>query len=600
MGERNAIVPDTSIIIEGKLSRLLKAGKLKDADIFISQIVIDELEAQANRGLEIGFDGLREIAKLRGLVGGSRAMVEGVRPSPDEIRLAKKGRLDAMIRDLAKQKNAILYTQDLVQAEAARAEGLAVEYTKPRGSKGMPLEGFFSDDTMSVHLKEGALPMAKRGTPRDVKLVTIGSKPLEKKELEKLSEEIIGLTRHREDANVEISRRGGDIVQIGRYRIAIARPPFSSGMEITAVRPTVKLVLDDYKPGEKLTERLRTKAEGLLITGPPGSGKTTFAQSLAEFYWKQGKIVKTMESPRDLVVPPEITQYGPLEGSMANTADILLLVRPDYTIYDELRTTNDFRIFADMRLAGVGMVGVVHSADPIDAVHRFMSRTELGMVPHIIDTIIYISGGRIEKIYSLSLCVRVPTGMTDSDLARPVVEIRDFGSGRLEYEIYTYGEENVAIPVEKEQPLGMEKLAKERLYEEFCRYDRECEIEIAGRDRAIVRVRNEAIGKIIGRGGERIDEIEKRLGIHIEVQPKVQTLGREIEFKTGESGAYISLFYGKELRGKTADVYVDGDYLFSATIGKEGQIKVAKGSEAGKGLVNAMASKKEIKTFITG
>ena len=63
-------------------------------------------------------------------------------------------------------------------------------------------------------------------------------------------------------------------------------------------------------------------------------------------------IVKTMESPRDLQVGDEITQYAPIERDMQKTADILLLVRPDYTIYDELRKTRDFRIFADMRLAG--------------------------------------------------------------------------------------------------------------------------------------------------------------------------------------------------------------------------------------------------------
>ncbi len=41
---------------------------------------------------------------------------------------------------------------------------------------------------------------------------------------------------------------------------------------------------------------------------------------------------------------------------MEASADILLLVMPDYTIYDEVRKTRDFQVFADMRLAGVGMI----------------------------------------------------------------------------------------------------------------------------------------------------------------------------------------------------------------------------------------------------
>ena len=50
---------------------------------------------------------------------------------------------------------------------------------------------------------------------------------------------------------------------------------------------------------------------------------------------------------------------------MGKTADILLLVRPDFTIYDELRKTKDFRIFADIRLAGVGMIGWCTPPDPL-------------------------------------------------------------------------------------------------------------------------------------------------------------------------------------------------------------------------------------------
>ena len=106
-----------------------------------------------------------------------------------------------------------------------------------------------------------------------------------------------------------------------------------------------------------------------------------------------------MESPRDLQVGDEITQYAPLEKDMGKTADILLLVRPDYTIYDELRKTKDFRIFADMRLAGVGMIGVVHATRPIDAIQRIIGRVELGMIPSIVDTTIYIDEGQVAAIY---------------------------------------------------------------------------------------------------------------------------------------------------------------------------------------------------------
>ncbi|MFQ5648257.1 MAG: ATPase, partial [Candidatus Aenigmatarchaeota archaeon] len=185
----------------------------------------------------------------------------------------------------------------------------------------------------------------------------------------------------------------------------------------------------------------------------------------------RGKIVKTFEQPRDLQVGPEVTQYAPLEGDWSKTAEHLLLVRPDYTIFDEIRQTKDFRIFSDMRLAGVGMIGVVHSTSPVSAIQRFIGRIELGIIPNIIDTVINIEAGKICKVYELALLVKVPSGMTEADLARPVVEIRDFATKNLEYEIYTYGAENVIIPVKKGKPSPVKELALEQVRKELGRFD---------------------------------------------------------------------------------------------------------------------------------
>ena len=94
----------------------------------------------------------------------------------------------------------------------------------------------------------------------------------------------------------EISERGANVIQLGRLRITITKPPFSEKMEVTIVQPIVQFSLDDYKMSQKLKERLKEKAEGILIAGAPGSGKSTFASSLAEFYFNNGKIVKTIEA----------------------------------------------------------------------------------------------------------------------------------------------------------------------------------------------------------------------------------------------------------------------------------------------------------------
>jgi len=1198
------IVPDTSAIIHGTLLEELKKAK-KNVELIIPLAALDELQAQASKGREVGFIGLEQLKEVRKICERKRIKIkfEGERPSLEDIKLAHSGRIDAMIRDVAKKNNAYLYTCDYVQALVAEAEGVKVKYFEiPVKTSGLKFEDFFTEDTISVHLKENCVPLAKRGKPGNFKLVEVGDKKLTYEEISEIIREISEAARISEQGSVEINRSGATVIQLGNYRIAIARPPFSDGLEVTIVRPIVKLRLEDYKLSEKLLQRLREEAAGIIIAGPPGSGKciglsmpilseecvpkslnaikkgvmalsqdklvpseieklaldftntllirtrsgrriivseehpllvadgrdlnwklskdlkigekiavlrkldfkgenirlpldrlrdekifvvydgkivnsleieefkdgmkifycgkngrkskeinlpltlteelaelygymlsegsgddlaftnasekivgrfkelmkkvfglsdedfytfkrisirvrrgkmveeffrrifeipkrkkstnsdipefllkadlkviskflrayvdgdgsisrsgieistasrkiaekicflllrfgifafikervingkeyyrvliqdasnvrkfylsigtltkeekfaeflerksssnidlipaggiflkclkllnmpyekyylnkneyrrerfflmlariiskykefldrkkeifsllelsnlqeemrkliekaeekiierkrfykkyrkyyeriklwrrglerprlstllklytainrefgscekevklinkwrkrltslkelyklifrnsleltknkeerrfitylmnkkdilnmyelgkvekivklfvlkyvmkmksverniaklfilfneyilwdevveirnsgkqevfdlkvknysnffvgtlpvlvhnSTFAASLAEFYRSLGKVVKTLESPRDMQVSDEITQYGPLEGDFEKTADILLLVRPDYTIFDEVRKTKDFEIFSDLRLAGVGMVGVVHATNPIDAIQRFISRVDIGVLPHIVDTVIFIKDGEIKKVYELSLKVKVPTGMTQEDLARPVVEVRDFETGKLEYEIYTFGEENVVVPVEKERVDVVKKLAEERILMEIRKYDPRASVEIIG-NKAVVKVDNRVIGRLIGKDGENISRIERKLGLRVEVMPKYSTLGKEVSYQISESGNSIEFIFDKSLAGEVVSFYIDGNFLFSAMVGKKGTIKISKESDIGKELLKALYEKKEIRVFGKG
>ena len=595
------IVLDTSVIISGIMTDLIKKEEIKDAEIIIPEFVVEELRAQASKGREIGFKGLAELKKLREMEKdySVRMIKIGRRQTLEEIKLAKYGRIDALIVDVAREEDAIIYTSDMVQFTVAEAEGVKTRYFRPYEKKTVTkLSQMLTEDTMSLHLKENCIPLAKRGKPGNFKLTKIRDDVIKAEELESIIKEIMDAARYEENSFIEIGGHLASVVQNGDMRIAITRQPFSDGLEITVVRPITKLTLDDYELSAKLKERLEKRADGILIAGPPGSGKSTFAASLAEFYEQQGKIVKTMESPRDLQVKPEITQYSKLHGSFENTADMLLLVRPDYTVFDELRKTADFLIFSDMRLAGVGMVGVVHATDPVDAVQRFIGRVELGIIPHILDTIIYIKDGRILKIYMLSLVVRTPTGMTEADLARPVVEVRNFESNTLEYEIYTYGEENVIIPVEGPKQSAVQRLAEKQILTEVRRFDRSAEVQVLSDNKVLVLVENDTIPRIIGKKGATIKELEEKLGISIEISPKVATFGQKTDFKTEETGAYIVFSFASKDAGKIVNFYVDDEYLFSATIGKSNQIKVSKDSEIGRAVIKALV-KRELKAFVS-
>ena len=533
--EIKRIVPDTSAIIEGNVEKIIREKGLNYPEIIIPEAVIAELEHQANNQRPTGIRGLENLKKLQNLaeIGEIAIRITGRRPTKFEKDNAKLGEIDGLIRDVAKDELALLITSDKIQAKTAEAQGIPVIYyaQEYKGAIDLKISKFFDEDTMSVHLKENVEPMAKKGKPGHIELVRIADEKFTYKQLEAIAEEILEKERYDPKTYLEVDKEGAIVVQSRDLRISIARPPFSEGLEITAVRPVAEVSLDDYHLSDKLIERLTNSARGILISGSPGAGKSTFAQAIAKFYDEDlKKIVKTMESPRDLQVADTITQYAPLEGSMENTADILLLVRPDFTIYDELRKNHDFQIFADMRLAGVGMIGVVHATRPIDAIQRIASRVDLGTIPSIVDTTIYIEDGEISAIYENKLTVKVPTGMEERDLARPVIEVRDFETGTLVNEIYTYGEQTIVMDIgmveqskkaNNKDKTPVQLIAEREILRIMKRKAPKAAIEVSmENDRRVnVYMSEKYIPKIIGKGGKRITELEKDIGISINIEP---------------------------------------------------------------------------------
>jgi len=540
-GLKMRYVVDTSVLVGSGISKEIEAGKLGDeVEVIIPQVVLAEIEHQANMAKTTGFHGLEELKRLRQLEkeGKVRILIVGERPTLQQVRLAPGGELDNLIRREAEKHSATLLTSDNIQAAMCEAEGIKVILLREDKKEKKRIQDYFFEDSLSVHLKEDVPPMTKRGTPGNWRLEKISEKPVTRAELEELAAQIIEETKSAPRCFIEIDEEGATVVQLREYRIAITRPPFSERMEITAVRPLLKVTLDDYAPSEKLKKRLREEAEGILIAGRPGAGKSTFASALAEFYQKQGKIVKTLEKPRDLQVSPEVTQYTALGGDMERTADVLLLVRPDYCIYDELRKTKDFQVFADLRFAGVGLVGVVHASKPIDAIQRFIGRVELGLICRIIDTVIFIEDGRVEQVLSLNMTVKVPTGMVEADLARPVIEVRDFDTGELQYEIYTFGEQTVVVPI------------------------------------SVRPARKEARRK-----------------------REIKGIEAPVEFEERKKHVVLSL--PEEYAGKNVDVYADEKYLFTLKVNGAGKIKLRKNTGYGEIILKEIEKGKRVSCKIT-
>ena len=384
------------------------------------------------------------------------------------------------------------------------------------------LEDLLMEDVHTVFIKADCPPRVKRGSIGQLRLVDVEDADDGKWDtlrMESLQEELVGLVdehRHRSDCFLEIDRKGCQVIQLGDLRISCAWPPFADAREITIVRPVAKLSLGDYELDQRLIDRLADHHRGVFICGRPGSGKTTLAQAIAEYLDTDvGAMVKTMEAPRDLQLADRITQYAPLEGDLEKTAEIIFLVRPDFVIFDEVRRARDFERFADVRLAGVGLLGVTHANSALEAIQRLIGKVELGLVSQVLDTIIHVEAGQIEQVMELRMTVKPPTGMQE-ELARPVIEVVEFPSGKITHEMFAFGSEIAVVPVEgrKQGALSpMKTLARDQLVHIIQQWvGVQCQVQFKGESSATIYAPQNMISTLIGKGGENVRQLQDELG----------------------------------------------------------------------------------------
>jgi ATPase len=598
-GDGPLYIPDTSVIINGGFKKLLLEEKMtSDSSVTIHAALLAELEHQANLGKKIGLIGLKQLNLIRELCNnnGITFTFRGRKPRHFEI-----DEIDALIRDFVWKENGILVTSDKVQNLSAQAIGVKTLFIKKSSlrevEKSIQIDQFFDSETMSIHLKQGTQVYVKKGKPGNVKFLRFSDDILTKTQIIEYADEIIHKAQLFPDTFVEIDRTTSTIVQYDDKRIVIARPPFSDGWEITAVRPLKQMSMEEYNLPPQIIQRFEEKAEGILVAGSPGAGKTTFTRALALFYEEKGRILKTIESPRDLDLKVEITQYSKNFGTHTEIHDILLLSRPDYTIFDEIRDTDDFRLYTDLRLAGIGLIGVIHSSTAIDAIQRFIGRLELGVIPSVLDTILYIEAGRIQTVLEVKMTVKVPTGLVESDLARPVIEVRDFSSGDIVYEMYTFGEQTVVIPLSESSRKGRESshakiLDVKNLLEQYTKqpvtvipkdqYGHRFEIHSTPKDIPI----------LIGEKGKTIKMLENILNVKLDINKSGSTdYFNEFSILKKQNVQIhkrtITLNFPKRLKNQEIRFFLQKNdkegliEFFTGTTSKTGKIKLATKSEIG-------------------
>jgi len=434
---------------------------------------------------------------------------------------------------------------------------------------GSVLDQYFGIDTMSIHIKENN-PILKKNWNPGWRKSEIWKEILDKKFVNNLIDDIFNEIETREDWMLEINRSLSKVVQLWPYRIVIVYPPLSDWLEITAVKPIKKLSLDDYELDKEVLERFKNSAKGILVSGSPGSGKTTFAQALVELYEKDNYIIKTIESPRDLMVPESVVQYSFTYGSHDEVRDILLLSRPDYTVYDEIRNKSDFELYKDMRLTGIGLIWVIHATRPVDSIQRFLGTIEMGIIPQVLDTVIFIDKGKIKEILQLNLTVKVPEWMQSDDLARPVIQVSSFFDKVVVFEIYTFGEQIVVMPLWEEimaqnKPSKMADYAKVTIDHHLqeilpCSF-----ISKVKWDTVNLFVPRSEKWAILWKAGQNIHAIEDEIGLRINVETFEDMPLLDLDIKVEKNNNTVVIYFPKHFVNKNVYVMIGKDLLHAQT-----------------------------------
>ncbi len=437
------------------------------------------------------------------------------------------------------------------------------------------LDKYFDEQTMSLHLKANRPILRKKGFPGNWQPVVDPNEIMTKEAFNELIDQLFKEVETREDAFLEINRELSKVLQIWPYRIVIVYPALSDGLELTAVKPVKKMSIEEYNLQPELFELLRNKSKGILVSGAPGSGKSTFTSALIELYHKDQHIIKTIESPRDLMLDDDIVQYSFTYGSHDEVRDILLLSRPDYTIYDEVRNKPDFELYKDLRLTGIGLVGVIHATKPVDSIQRFIGSIEMGIIPQVIDTVIFIDKGQVSEVLTLELTAKVPDGMLSEELARPVIVVSSFLQKKPLYEIYTFGEQVVVMPIATDENGNPKIPTKTQVVSQYAREGIQrklqqllpCDFHIAIKGSELeLYIPEYYKWKIIGKGWTAITNLEKDIGLRIHVRTfnELPLLEVKVDIAGGDrKGDPLVISLPEEFRNKTVPLLVDDGLVYA-------------------------------------
>ena len=191
--------------------------------------------------------------------------------------------------------------------------------------------------------------------------------------------------------------------------------------------------------------------------------------------------------------------------------------------------------------------------------------------------------------------------MKEADLARPVIEVRDFETGELKNEIYTYGEQTIVMDMDlvngssqgESHKSSVDKIAEKEILRKIKKNlpkKAKVEVEVISPERANIYIPEEYVPKIIGKNGKRIAEIEESIGISLGVEVIESKPINKTPFEVDilHTKKQLILELGRENGRKNFDVFIENEYLLTATTSKKGEIKIKRGIDLSDFIIEAI------------
>ena len=150
----------------------------------------------------------------------------------------------------------------------------------------------------------------------------------------------------------------------------------------------------------------------------------------------------------------------------------------------------------------------------MEAIQRLIGKVELGLVSQVLDTILHVEAGKIQQVLELRMTVKPPSGMQE-ELARPVIEVVEFPSGKITHEMFAFGSEIAVVPVDGQTGAisPIRALAKDSLVRTIREWiGVESQVVFTSNSNANVYVPANMVATLVGKGGSNIRQLQEELG----------------------------------------------------------------------------------------